>query len=384
VHTGLNQPPTFSGVGSLPANKTLSGIKTKEYKSNGYNELVFDDTAGELRAKLSSEAGKTQLNMGFLIHPRTEGKGESRGYGYDLRTDWHGALRAAHGLLISADARTGAAGKQIDRQEAISQLQSAQNLAQALGDVASKQLANLPETGKDNKQVKEDKIPGDARDSGHQHHLVQAVESWEQGTNTEKSAKVAADNKQPGQQGLILMSAPAGIATATPNSMTIATGTNLDQIAQRDTNQTSGRRWIHNAGESISHFVQGVKDKISLKLIAAKGKVQIQAQSDEVEITGDKSLTITSVKDSIHVNAAKEILLTCGGAYIRIADGNIEVHAPKKVSIKGVQKIFGGPASMKVPMPEFPETLPGKFSYQIKLVDPITGELAKHTTKWHK
>ena len=357
VHTGLLTPPTFSGVGSLPANKTLAGIKTKEYQGTGYNELLFDDTTGQLRTKLSSEAGKTQLNMGFLIHPRTDGKGEQRGNGYDLRTDWHGAVRAAHGLLISADARSGAAGKQIDRQEALGQLQSAQSLAQTLGDVASKQLANLPETGKDNKLVKEDKVAGETKEQGHQRHLVQAIEAWEQGTNTEKSGKVPAENKQAGQQGAILLSAPAGIAAATPNSMTIATGTNLDQIAQRDTNQTSGRRWVHNAGESISHFVQGVKDKISLKLIAAKGKVQVQAQAGEVEVTGDQSLTITSVKDSIHVNAKKEILLVCGGAYIRIADGNIEVHAPKKTSIKGVNKIFGGSANMKVPMPELPQLI---------------------------
>ena len=64
VHNGTHHPPSFSGVGSLPANKTLSGHKSKEYKGSRYNELLFDDSTGEIRTKLSSEHGKTQLNQG--------------------------------------------------------------------------------------------------------------------------------------------------------------------------------------------------------------------------------------------------------------------------------------------------------------------------------
>ncbi len=79
VHNGTHRPPTFSGAGTLPANKTLSGHKSKEYKGSRYNELLFDDSTNEIRTKLSSEHGKTQLNQGYLIHPRTEGKGEPRG-----------------------------------------------------------------------------------------------------------------------------------------------------------------------------------------------------------------------------------------------------------------------------------------------------------------
>jgi type VI secretion system secreted protein VgrG len=50
VYSGTHHPPTFSGAGS-----------------------------------------KTQLNRGYLIHPRTEGKGEPRGEGFELRTDESGA-----------------------------------------------------------------------------------------------------------------------------------------------------------------------------------------------------------------------------------------------------------------------------------------------------
>ncbi|EEG09510.1 putative vgr-related protein [Pseudogulbenkiania ferrooxidans 2002] len=153
----------------------------------------------------------------------------------------------------------------------------------------------------------------------------------------------------------MILSAPAGLAASTDNSLTLAAGSNIDQVAQRDLNQTSGRRWLHNVGQHISLFVAGVKDRVSLKLIAARGKVQLQAQSDAMELTADRDVTVTSCKDSITIAAKEEILLNVGGgAYIRMAGGNIEVHCPGTVSVKGAQHDLSGPASMTVPMPVFP------------------------------
>ena len=126
-------------------------------------------------------------------------------------------------------------------------------------------------------------------------------------------------------------------------------------MAQRDTNQTSGRRWIHNVGQHISLFVAGVKDQIALKLIAAKGKVQLQAQSDNIEVTGDQDVKITAIKGQQLWNGKKEILLTSGGAYVRIKDGKIELHAPGTVSFKGGRHDWSGPASMSPPFPLFPK-----------------------------
>lgn len=94
-----------------------------------------------------------------------------------------------------------------------------------------------------------------------------------------------------------------------------------------------------------------------MKLIAAKGKVQILAQSDAMEWTADKDVTITSCKDSITIAAKEEILLNVGGgAYIRLAGGNIEVHCPGTVSVKGAQHNLSGPDKMTVAHPAFPKT----------------------------
>ncbi|XLM20759.1 DUF2345 domain-containing protein, partial [Chromobacterium piscinae] len=158
---------------------------------------------------------------------------------------------------------------------------------------------------------------------------------------TDKDGKTAKD--QAGQQPLLVLSGPAGIASLTEQSQTVFAGQNLNLVAQRDANHTTGRRWIHNVGQHISLFVAGVKDKVALKLIAAKGKVQ--AQSDAMELTADQDLSITSVKQKIQFNGKQEILLTSGGAYVRIKDGKIELHAPGTVSFKGASHDWSGPAS---------------------------------------
>ena len=351
LYNGSHHPPMFSGAGSLPGNKTLSGIQSKEFNASRYNELLFDDTTGQIKTKLSSEHGKTQLNQGYLTQPRSDGKADPRGEGFELRSDKHGALRAANGLLISTEAQNGASGQQLARAGAQSQLDAALALSQNLGQVATGQLADSIETGPN--QVNPDNSAAGKADSGHLQHLSAALKAWENGTNTAKDAS----GDQPGQQALLVMSAPAGIASLSTQSQTLAAGTNLDLVAQRDTNQTSGRRWIHNVGQHLSLFVQGVASKISLKLIAAKGNIQIQAQSGEIEVTADQAFTLTSCKEGITLAAKKQILLVSGGAYIRIADGNIEIHCPSSVDMKGAQYAKTGPASMDVPFPQFPNTV---------------------------
>ncbi len=356
THNGRHLPPTFSGAGTLPANKTLSGIKTKEYRGNFYNELLLDDSTGETRIKLSSEHAKTQLNQGYLIHPRAEGKGEPRGEGFELRTDAAGALRAAQGMLISTDARRNASGRQLDRQELLSSLHAANDLANTLSDNAVHQLANQTETGRGNQLVKDDKAPGNKSNTGHQQHLLDAIASLEKGSNTDKENK-SGNKDQPGGQPILAMSAPAGIAIVTPNAATLSTGTNFDQVAQRDTNQTTARRWIHNVGESMSLFVAG-SDKIkeTLKLIAAKGKIQMQAQSGEIEITADQAIKMTAINKDVTMLAPKDITMTSGGGYVKLGGGNIDIHAPGMVSIKCAKLVIEGPVSLGVAAQTFPQS----------------------------
>ena len=202
------------------------------------------------------------------------------------------------------------------------------------------------------------------RNRFHLQHHIEALKAWEDGTNTDKAAggtkdvkTTKAEHAEAGRQPIMILSAPAGISALTGQNLSLATGTNLDFVAQRDTNQTSGRRWLHNVGQHISLFVNGVKEKISLKLIAAQGKVQMQAQHGDIEVTADKDVTVTACKGKIFIPAHKEIILTSGGGYIRLKDGRIELHCPGTLSVKGAVHEWSGPDSMRFEIPRFGESV---------------------------
>ncbi|WP_155623716.1 DUF2345 domain-containing protein, partial [Burkholderia territorii] len=117
-------------------------------------------------------------------------------------------------------------------------------------------------------------------------------------------------------------------------------------------------------------FVQNA----GMKLFAGKGKVEIQAQSDNVEVTAQKSVKVVSATDRIEIAADQGILLTSGGGYIRIKDGNIEIHTPGAVDVKGASHTFAGPASMGYPLPSPRPDQPGQLELFHKYVN---GEAVK-------
>jgi len=353
VHNGAQPNPWFSGAGSLPANRALSGIKTKEHFGTQYGELLFDDTHNQVRTKLSSEHGKSQLNQGYLTHPRKDGAAEPRGEGLELRTDRHGAIRAAEGLLITTEAKYRAVGNQIDREQALAQLQSAQKNVQTLSDAAKGQQADPIEIGPETLDEEGQKQAPTPR--GHLDHMVESVAAWEGGTNTDPS-RASATDEYPGRQPLLLVSGIEGIGVATPKEMVLASSSNLYTVSQRDTQQSTARRWLHNVGKKISLFVAGIAGKFNLRLITAKGHAQLQAQSGNIEITADKNVRLYGSKQKVSMAATQEALFMCGGAYIRLKDGNIEIHAPGKVCVKSDGQSFTGPAKMKVDMPQFSDS----------------------------
>ncbi len=103
----IKVPARFEGISNLPGDKALTGIRSNMLGGSGGNELVLDDTTGQLRTKLGSDHAKSQLQLGFLVHPRSGGVGTPRGEGFDLRTEAWGAVRAQKGLLVTTDTASG-------------------------------------------------------------------------------------------------------------------------------------------------------------------------------------------------------------------------------------------------------------------------------------
>jgi type VI secretion system secreted protein VgrG len=85
--------------------------------------------------------------------------------------------------------------------------------------------------------------------------------------------------------------------------------------------------------------------------------VEVQAHFDGIELTAHKGVKVISITDVIEMAGKREVLLTSGGAYIRIKDGNIEMHAPGKIDVKGAKRVFDGPTEMAYPMPPLPQNI---------------------------
>ncbi|MGQ7247319.1 type VI secretion system Vgr family protein [Halomonas sp. V046] len=344
VYNGDQRPQWHS-------NGLLSGFKTKTYRGGKYNELVFDDATDQERMRLNSEHAKSQLNLGYLIHQNGNTRGAFRGTGFELRSDAYGAIRANDGLLLTSWGQIGAGGEQLDLTPAYQQLQSAWQLADSLSDSAtSHNAAGLDSRG----NLKR------ASDDAQGRYGTQAGGPGNQDQSTAQGASQAGRGEAASLNAPWLhVASPAGIALSTPQATHLAQGRSLSVTSGEDINLATGKSLVAAISETLSLFVQ----RAGIKLFAAKGKVEVQAQSDNLELTAEKDLTITATEGSIHIEAAAGILLNSGGGCIRIKDGNVDIHGPGKIDIKGAQHSFGGPTSIDQllnPLPE-PEGVYAEF-----------------------
>ncbi|MDR1349862.1 MAG: DUF2345 domain-containing protein, partial [Zoogloeaceae bacterium] len=130
---------------------------------------------------------------------------------------------------------------------------------------------------------------------------------------------------------------------------------NIDTLSHRDTQQSTARRWIHNAGKKISLFVHGLPGKINLRLITAKGHARLWAQDGDVEIVGEQNIRIHANKGRMEAAAKEELIINCGGATVQLKGGNIDISAPGHVSFKAGSYGYSGPASLEIPFMPSPD-----------------------------
>ncbi|SCC54720.1 DUF2345 domain-containing protein, partial [Kosakonia oryziphila] len=124
------------------------------------------------------------------------------------------------------------------------------------------------------------------------------------------------------------------------------------------------------AGERISLFAQ----KLGIKIFASKGKVEIQAQGDEMTLDALKDIRISSSEGRLVISAKQEIILTSGGGYIRIADGTVECAAPDKIIQRAaVWQKFGG-QSLNMALKQFQN---GSYELQPQMVWAGSGDAIK-------
>jgi len=312
VYGGTAPPPSFSHTGALPGNKYLAGIKSKEVQGTRYNQLRLDDTPGQINAQLSSEHGHSELNLGWLTHPRNDGKGEARGEGAELRSDLAVAVRGAQGVLISAAARQKASGKQLDRAELIGLAEALQGVQQQLSELSMAHHADST----DDKELKQ---------------LIDYLKQWEAGSNTESGGTGS------GGQPVVALSAPAGVAVTSQDSIAIGAQTHVDVISIGNTQLSVGRKLLARVSENISLF----SHRLGIKLIAASGKLELQTHADDIELTSSKRIVLTATEEI--VLQAPKIRFVAQGAQVDLGGGAITQQSSGEHTIKSSKFAHVGP-----------------------------------------
>ncbi|MFW7199127.1 MULTISPECIES: DUF2345 domain-containing protein [Enterobacter] len=151
------------------------------------------------------------------------------------------------------------------------------------------------------------------------------------------------------QQPVIVAGAPAGIALSTPQHIQFSANQNQILTAGGNTEISALKRIAVVAKKAVVVFAH----EMGMKLIAAAGKIEMQAQTDGVEITAAKGLTITSTEDEILISAKKKITVQCGGSYLTIEPAKIEHGTNGCFKVKSADFDYAGPAKLDVPYPKF-------------------------------
>jgi type VI secretion system secreted protein VgrG len=312
LYNGTHMPPW-----KLPEQAALAGLRSRELGGGARgNHLVLDDTKEQIQAQLKSDHQCSQLSLGHITRIEdTSGRKDARGEGWELTTNAWGVARAAQGMLITTEDRPNASAHIKDMGETAQRLASAAQIQEQLASMA---------------------VDHDAQETGQQDEAVgdiKAQNSAVRGSSKESFPELAEPH--------VVVASPAGIELTTARSTHIA--------SDRHTAITSGKSLsIASAGglfASVSKTFRLFVHRAGMKLIAASGKVSMQAQSDNVEIIANKVLELLSETDWVNVRGKKGVRLHGVNNMVEIGEkvqfftsapvlfhGNLETLPAKSVS----------------------------------------------------
>ncbi|EOM2250365.1 type VI secretion system Vgr family protein [Escherichia coli] len=303
---------------------TIQNYKRNVLRTPANNKIRLDDERGKEHIKVSTEyGGKSQLNLGHLVDA---GK-EQRGEGFELRTDLWGAVRAKKGIFISADAQDQAQGQVLEMQPALARLSAALVTMESLA--ASAQQAQA--------------LAADV--SRQQTLLQQKIEQL--------------------QQEVLLGSAPKGVALVSGEDMQLSASDNLTLTAGKQLDIGVQKDFTLAAGKQLSLY-----SRAGAKLFSSHNDIDIQAQGGNLTTWSTQDTYISSGKKLV-VTAQDELTLICGGGYIKIKSGNVEIGGPGKLLVKNAGIKKAGSGSMQGVMKSFE---PESFDENFIISNPASGK----------
>ncbi|HHR6501308.1 TPA: DUF2345 domain-containing protein, partial [Providencia alcalifaciens] len=257
---------------------------------------------------LSTEyGGKTQLNLGHLVNAERE----QRGDGFELRTDSWGAIRAGKGLFITTDKQDKAGGDVLAMESTITQLSNALELAQSIMNLARH---------------------SNVETSDHERHTSQIDNNFNQLS-----------------QASLVASSPDGIALSSMGYMQQSSSNDFVITSSENASMTAFRRLTLAAKKGISIFTH----ELGAKLTSAFGKIEIEAQDDEIALTAQKGISITSNEDEITLTANKKVTVQCNGSSIILENGKITFVTSGDIDFKSANVNMLSPENITIPFEGF-------------------------------
>ncbi|CAB1220114.1 type VI secretion system Vgr family protein [Acinetobacter bouvetii] len=226
-------------------------------------------------------------------------------------------------------------------------LSALQEVGKVLANVEVKDFDIMSSCGAFTKGNKLDITPDKALSS-----LQGFMESYTQQGNTHES--VQQEQGKLFRQALMLLASPNGIALTTPEDIILQASQDIATSAQGSINLSTQKNIVGHAQDKISLFAA----QKGLSAFAAKGKVELQAQDDAIEVIARKVIKLISTEDKIELTSPKEIVLTAGGSQLKINGDGIFSTTGGKFESKAGQHVFTGGAKVSYEVPELPSSGP--------------------------
>jgi type VI secretion system secreted protein VgrG len=317
IHEAQRNPTKFDIRGQLPDTKKLSGIRSKEVGGDGYNQLRFDDTTGQISTQLHSSHGATQLNLGNLSHPKDKAESDGRGEGFELRTDHAGAIRSK-GLYISTFVQDKAADTHLETKEAIQNFTESLESMKVLSEYAVKQKAEAAD-------------------------MLQNIDRYIKTIETQWSDLKAT------KDALMLLASPESMSLVSGKDIHINALDSITVGGGQSVNVSTDQHLILNAKKKVSVFA-GEED---LKIYAAKGKFDLQSQDNVFDVSARLDVKITSSEGKVEIHSPNEIIFKAKDSALKINGDGVTVITPNKFTAKAGQHLFTTGASESPTLPIF-------------------------------
>ncbi|WP_322101617.1 type VI secretion system Vgr family protein [Paraburkholderia sp. J41] len=294
VTNARNLPPW-----ELGRNLAVSGTRSRELHGWRTQHLAFDDTKDRIQVQLASDHGKSSLSMGYITRiDGNKGRQDERGEGFELRTDRHGVLRAALGLLFTTFARSNAAGKVKEMGETIALVTQARDIHENATLLAQQRGAQ--------------DASGDARD---------VVDSMRD-ANTALSGKA-----NPGPSDFpeienpdIALSSAANLHLAATDNAHLSSGHHIALTTGGHLAIATGKSLFASVRSKLAFYVQQ-----AMTLIAS-GRVHIESRLDGMRLLAQGDISHTSTQGWIRLAASKGIELHVNGSVVRITGQGVTIH----------------------------------------------------------